>query len=304
MFYFDYCSGIVIDSSDNIYLGGGSSRPSGLSDICLVKYDAAGNYQWNRTWGGEGIDVGRAIASDSLGNLYIVGESGEYHESGHICLVKFNSSGELQWNFTWDEYDKSDCFAIAIDTSDYIYLGGFKENYLELTETDICFLKINSLGVLQWNNTWGGNKTEFIAGIALDSSGNIYLGGHTKSFNSRVHDYDICLIKLNGEGIQQWNITVDNIGQDVCYDILMGSSDNIHFIGGVKYVHTFLLEYNSSGVLLSNRTLEGDYLDYCYAAALDSAKNIFLAGEGGGIWCCSRFRWWVQLPFRVTIYFY
>ncbi len=278
---YDYCTGMVIDSSDNIYLGGSSSRPSGLADICLVKYDSDGNYQWNRTWGGKGIDFGRAIASDSLGNLYIAGGSGEYHESTHLCLMKFDSSGESLWNFTWDGGFESECWAMIIDTSDNIFLGGVYYKGPASMGLDMCYFKINSAGVLQWNNTWGGNQSDFINVIALDSLGNIYLGGHTESFNSRVHDHDMCCIKLNDVGVQQWNITIDSIGQELCSNIFTDSSDNIYFIEFIKYHNLFLLKYNSSGVLLSNYSLEGSYLDYCYATAMDSAENIYLAGEGG-----------------------
>ena len=85
--------GIVVDSDGNVYvtglfrgtdvdfdpLGGVHTPSSKLtasndkSDVFLAKYDSDGVYQWASNFGGDEDDVGRGIAVDSDGNVYITG---------------------------------------------------------------------------------------------------------------------------------------------------------------------------------------------------------------------------------------
>ncbi len=43
-------------------------------DVFLSKFLDTGEYQWTRTWGGEGFEVGYTVASDTSGNAYVAGE--------------------------------------------------------------------------------------------------------------------------------------------------------------------------------------------------------------------------------------
>ncbi len=47
---------VVVDSSDNVYVGGYTdSFGAGSYDSLLIKYDSSGNQQWNHTWGGSTV---------------------------------------------------------------------------------------------------------------------------------------------------------------------------------------------------------------------------------------------------------
>ena len=55
-------------------LGSGSTVPAhGLRDASLSKFDSAGNFQWAKTWGGNGDDLGLGVAADGAGNVLVVG---------------------------------------------------------------------------------------------------------------------------------------------------------------------------------------------------------------------------------------
>lgn len=89
---FDRCYGGSTDSSENMYLVGVTdSFDLGGGDIALVKYDKNGEQQWNRTWGGIEHDAGRGIATDSLDNIYLVGQTESFGTGGYdMVLVKFS----------------------------------------------------------------------------------------------------------------------------------------------------------------------------------------------------------------------
>ena len=97
-----------------------------------------------------------------------------------------------EWNYTWGGAGTDVAYAIGLDSSDNIYLTGWTESFGALDE-DICILKYNTTGALQWNYTWGGAEFDGAFAIGLDSSDNIYLAGRTGSFGASGHD--MCVVK-------------------------------------------------------------------------------------------------------------
>jgi hypothetical protein len=73
--------GIAVDSNDNIYITGkirgdlDGNTNAGGSDILIARYAASGNKQWTQLLGSQDNDIGRAIAMDSIDNIYITGST-------------------------------------------------------------------------------------------------------------------------------------------------------------------------------------------------------------------------------------
>jgi len=84
--------------------------------------------------------------------------------------------GELQWNYTWAGTADDWVNDLALDSSDNLYLAGYTKSFGALGN-DICLLKYNPTGSLQWNYTWGTAGHDYSYAIGLDSSENIYLAG-------------------------------------------------------------------------------------------------------------------------------
>ena len=280
---FDYCEEIALDSSEDIYLCGSTSwNSAGADDICLIKYNGVGKEQWVRTWGGYTNDIGTGLAIDSSDNIYIVGYTGSFGVgSGDLCLLKYDKSGVLQWNVTWGGTEGDGGAAIALDSSDNIYVLGTTSSFGSGL-LDICLLKYDSTGIQQWNTFWGGDKYDFGQDITIDTSGNIYITGYTESFGSG--GYDICLIKFSNSGVLQWEKILGGSANDYGMALVSDSSNTIYLGGytnsyGKGQYDLYLAKYNNSGILLSNQTWGGDHIDLCYAMALDSSGNIFFAGQ-------------------------
>jgi len=216
---------ITIDSVDNIYITG---RQSG--SVIIWKYNSLGVYQWERTWeGGVFSHMGYGIAVDSSINIYLTGNMyvmGSFYDS---FLLKYDSSGVLQWNTTWggSEFDMGT--SIAIDSSNNILIAGITSSY-GAGGFDIFLVAFDSSGQLQWNTTWGGS--EFDGGwdiLTLDQSGNIYIGAGTGSYGAGL--IDGILLNYSSTGQQQWNTTWGGSGDDGFNSIIVDSSDNIFLTG-------------------------------------------------------------------------
>jgi hypothetical protein len=100
--------GVTVDSSDNIYVTGGTSggldgnTSVGGTDIFLVKYLDNGTKQWTQQLGTSSDDGTQGVTVDSSDNIYVTGYTsggldGNTSAGGtDIFLTKFNSDGVLQ----------------------------------------------------------------------------------------------------------------------------------------------------------------------------------------------------------------
>ena len=275
--------GVAVDSSNNIYLAGQTeSIGAGFSDMLLVKYDSTGVKQWERTWGDSSYEVGRAVAIDSSNNVYLAGgHDGYWSGSDHMHLVKYDTNGVQQWNRTWGgtEWDRG--FGVTVDSSDNVYFVGDTESF-GAGEDDIILVKYSSSGVQQWNRTWGGTSFDIGYGVVVDSSDCVYIGGSTKSYGAG--DYDLLLVKYDSSGVQQWNRTWGGINSEHGLGVAVDSSNNAYLVG-----HTFsfgagehdivLVKYDNSGVQQWNRTWGGTDSETSWGVAAYSSDNVYLVGE-------------------------
>ena len=74
----DYANGVATDSSGNVYVagvtyGGLDGNSKGNSDLFVVKYNSSGTKQWTKQYGTDRYDEARGVATDSSGNVYVVG---------------------------------------------------------------------------------------------------------------------------------------------------------------------------------------------------------------------------------------
>jgi len=244
---------IAIDSSDNIYLAGEISNSDSIHfDMILIKFDALGNYQWNKTWDGgkDGYDCCYAIGLDSLENIYLAGGSNSGPNNEDFCLVKYDNLGNFLWNRTWGGPYNDFCWAMALDSSDNIFLAGDTQSF-GAGNSDMCLVKFNSTGDLQWNKTWGDIDSEFCRAIVFDSLENIYLAGN--SYNAGFTDF--CLVKYNKSGLFQWNRTWGSASSDSCESMLIDPSENL-YLAGTKNDKYSIVVYDTNGTLQWSRSLK------------------------------------------------
>jgi uncharacterized delta-60 repeat protein len=280
----EFLNDMVIDSSNNIYLAGWTkSYGLGDYDICLAKYDSSGTLLWDRVWGGNNDDAGYAVALDSSENIYVAGYTRSYGAQEHdMVLLKYSSSGSLLDNFTWGGSDWENAYDIILDSSENIYLAGYTRSFGAVFN-DVCLVKFNSGGTLQWNRTWGGNDWECAYAIGLDSFEDVYLTGYTKSYGAIFSD--AFLMKYNSTGTRQWNYTWDGSSDEIGYDLAIDSLNNIYVTGstntGWPDGDLFLLKYENITLpsLQWSRVWGGSTWDEGIAITLDSSDNIYIGGQ-------------------------
>jgi predicted secreted protein len=122
----------LIQTSDGGYALAGSTQSFGAGswDFWLVKTDAAGNAQWNRTYGGTSDDEAYALVQTVDGGYALAGYTGSIGAGYYdFWLVKTDASGNEQWNKTYGGTGDDDASAL-VQTGDGGYaLAGRTESF-------------------------------------------------------------------------------------------------------------------------------------------------------------------------------
>ncbi|MHA2276641.1 MAG: SBBP repeat-containing protein, partial [Candidatus Kariarchaeaceae archaeon] len=140
-----------------------------------------------------------------------------------------------------------------------------------------------NINSFELNKTWGGSSNEEVDGIALDSSGNIYITGTIDIYGGEGDD-NIFLLKYDSAGNLLWYKTWGQSDYDYCSGIAIDSSGNAFITGktynyGKAYSDIFILKYDSSGKRLWKRTWGGSDDEWAPEIALDASGNAFISGS-------------------------
>lgn len=275
-------SAIAVDSSGNAHIVGYASNSG---NIVVAKYNSSGTIQWQRTLNGSADDYGAGITVDSSGNVYITGYTASQGAGDTDALiVKYNSSGTLQWQRSLGGTSSDSGTAIAIDSSGNVYIAGYTRP--DPSAAVNCLLaKYDSSGTIQWQRSLGEVGADLAYGVAVDSSSNVYICGYTNSQGAGSDD--LLVAKYNSSGTLQWQRSLGGASNEYGQGIAVDSSNNVYVTGGTNSQgaggNDFLIaKYNSSGTIQWQRSLGTTGANYGNAIAVDNSGNIYVAGYTSG----------------------
>lgn len=152
------------------------------------------------------LDAG-SISTDTAGNSYIVNQV-----SNKVNIKKYDAAGTLVWNrigSSGSGIEKPMDITVDADGNYYItgsYTGSATFGSATLTnagQSDIFVVKYNASGTVVWAQKYGDTSSQQANSIAVDSSGNCYLGGYTTYVNTSYIFY----AKYNPSGVVLWTKT-------------------------------------------------------------------------------------------------
>ncbi|MBW2979870.1 SBBP repeat-containing protein [Candidatus Woesearchaeota archaeon] len=274
----DTAQSIAVDSSGNVYVTGYSHNGAD-NDYFTIKYDSNGTHIWNATYDSSGDDEAYGIALDSSGNVYVTGYSDSGADNDYFT-IKYDSNGTHIWNATYDGGDDDMASAIAVDSSGNVYVTGYNTSLGG--DTDYFTIKYDTNGTQLWSAHYDSSGDDEAKGIAVDSSGNVYVTGHNGS-----SPYDYQTIKYDTNGNLLWNTTYDMGANNWAYGIAVDSSGNA-YVSGHSALATrdcLTVKYDTNGNFLWNTTYDTGGDDYVSGIAVDSSGNVYVIGynnSGGG----------------------
>lgn len=275
---------IAVDSAGNAYVTGLTSSADfptasaiqgalngSLSDVFVTKLNSTGNALVYSTYlGGSGNDTGFGIAVDSSGNAYVVGETGS--------SINFPIVNPLQPTF-----------------------GG--------PIRDAFVAKLNPSGsALVYSTYLGGSDLDRGLGIAVDSSGNVYVTGETQStdfptmnplqpvFGGAGLHGDAFLSKLDPTGSALiYSTYLGGSDDDIGRSIAVSAAGNAYVTGNTRSAdfpvvyalqpisggpdETFITQVNSTGsAFIYSTYLGGSRNEVGRDIAVDAAGNAYVTG--------------------------
>jgi uncharacterized delta-60 repeat protein len=186
------------------------------------------------------------------------------------------------WNWTWDGGKQDVARALASDSNNNIYLVGYT-NSIGTGASDVILIKFDSSGNKLMERQWGGTGSDQGHTVALDSSGNIYIGGSTFILNNPNHD--AFLLKYSPEGNLLWVRLLQGTGagSDTTYGVAVDNSQNIYITGILDNTDEdiFLAKYTTDGDQVWNKTYDYSAYDWGHGVAISSTNYVYIVGSYG-----------------------
>lgn len=270
---FDYSSynfpsvyGLVYTSDNGYVLAQANNDSSG---IALIRLDANGNIEWNRTYDNTGCS--RMIPT-SDGGFVFAGT-----DSSKVWLLKTDSAGNVQWNKVYSaKFDRGVDHIIQAQDGSYLITGSsIIDPNFEGSPSTLVLLKTDSAGNLLWNQNYDVNDSSWDGHTMIQTrDGNFVIMDNTNT--------SVLVFKIDQNGTILWTQDYPAIG---IIDSIAEVSDGELALAGINGGANTILRLamtNSSGNLEWSITTGNLNLVLPFAGGLfyNSGSCLIESGDG------------------------
>lgn len=284
----------VIQTSDGGYAIAGSTQSFGYGgwDLWLIKTDASGNAQWNKTYGSAGNEWGyQVVQTNDNGYAFVGTRWNQSRSAADLYMVKTNSSGDVVWDLDYipdssgGSADWGDVgHIIQASDGNFILCGSVRHHPLHSTyDWDAWVIKVSVSGQVLWDKPYFSSSDDGGGGIIQTSDGGYAFVGATLSWGGSGGK--IWLVKIDANGTQQWVKTYGGGGgpTDNAFSIVQ-TSDGGYTIAGLT--HSFgaagqdfcLIKTDSAGNQTWAKTFGGASDEAAYSMARTVDGDYLLTG--------------------------
>jgi hypothetical protein len=292
---------VAIDANDNVLVAGHNAG----HDAWLLKFNGGGTDLWSRIWGSSQAEFGNGVAIDNSGNVFVAGYTygafdGQTNAGDRdIFLTKFDSSGMKLWTKIHGSDLEDSGNDICIDNSGNVYVTGHTlgefDGQTNNGDKDFCLLKFDNLGSNLWTRILGSIAEDIGNGVAVDNSGNVYVGGFSQGdFDGQTNtgNGDLCLIKFDSNGLKQWTRIWGSGQWDVGMSVNVDKYDNIYLAGYTRGAFDgqtnsgdwdfCLTQFNGAGDKHRTKIWGSTLRDMGFGVSSDDLGNVFVTGNTVG----------------------
>ena len=246
--------------------------------------------EWNRTYGGSGIDRAEHFQQTSDGGYIIAGTTRLCDDcSSDIWLVRTDPNGNEQWNKTIGVPHVSS-FDFIQQTLDGGYILAGRTVSSGINRRDIWLAKTDTNGNEQWNKTFKLDGYEGTSHIWQTSDGGYVLAGKIYTENNPepkgkivYTGSDVSIIKTDKDGNLEWNRTFGGL-KDEWARIVQQTSDGGYILAGSTQSYgsgksdIWLVRTDYEGEEQWNRTYGGDSRDWANSVQQTFDGGFIIAG--------------------------
>ncbi|OFY86604.1 MAG: hypothetical protein A3F72_09020 [Bacteroidetes bacterium RIFCSPLOWO2_12_FULL_35_15] len=275
-------------------------------DYWILKIDSLGVIEWEKSLGGSGYDAASSVIQTSDNGYIIAGQSsssdgditGHHGLNYDAWVVKLDSMGTIEWqkSLGGTNSDSGNKLIQTIDNG-FILVGMSASNDGDLTSNfglnDLWVVKLNSIGAISWQKTYGGTGEDFGTDVKQTLDGGYIVGGQSNSNDGdvlgNIGGSDYWLLKLDSTGTIQWQKSYGGTGDDGIASLQL-MSDGGYLIGGSAdstngdVIGTHIRDYwiiksDSIGTIQWQLSFGGSAAEWLNSVQQTSDNGYFLCGS-------------------------
>lgn len=284
-----------------------------------------------------GVDTASSIAADRLSNVIVAGKTDfllhtdtaqPAAAAANVAVpegafvAKFAPDGTVIWTRRLSTgFGETTITKVATDGENSIYIAGSfsgtvdfdprrtVHNVTAVGGTDAFVCKLSKNGNLLMVKTFGGASDDAVGGLAVDSAGNIFLGGTFKgrgnfdpngTFNiGNAGGTDGFIESLDSAGTLRWVGSFGGGGDDTINDLAVDDSGNVvatgHYISQVDFdpsrsdslnvaitQQAYILKWDSNGAFVFANGIGGTGAAFGSAVTVDRDGIVYGTGNFSG----------------------
>jgi hypothetical protein len=234
--------------------------------VGLRVQEAANPYTlaWNTTWGANYNDYGMGVAVDLDRNVYITGMTYTPATQSDVFVAKYNATGSLLWNVTYDKSSDADVgYDIDVNSSGYAFVAGYANAGL-LGGRDGIFLIYTPAGSLGGYSYFGagGSGDDEAYGIKVTAKGDVVIVGKAEA---PLGDDNLMVYQYTDGGMTwDWGKIWGGTGDEEGHGVAVDENGDIYVAGtttsyGPGLKDTLLVKYDTAGNFKWNKSLGTSY---------------------------------------------
>lgn len=255
-----------------------------LVSLLLINSVVASSELWSQTYGGADIDHVEAIIQTHDEGFALVGYTDSFGAGySDFWLVKTDESGNMAWNRTYGGVDFDIAYSL-VETLDMGYVIVGETSSFGAGASDFWVIKVDGLGNVLWNKTYGGTGFEGATSIIQTSDGGFAIAGNIGFQSVDFQMFDFWLVKTDSYGNLEWNQTYGQADRDFVHSLVETSDGGFALAGssGASFsagpADFWLVKTDLNGNMEWNVTFGGADFESAYSLIELSDEGFVLAG--------------------------
>lgn len=204
-------------------------------DVWVLKLDAQGELEWQRTYGGTNSDQARSIVQTGTGDYLVAGmthsTNGDVSGNqglGDAWVLKLDAAGNILWQRTYGGTANDEAWDIATTPDGGAIL--LCQTYSTdgdvsgaLGAGDTWLVKLDAAGAMQWQRCYGGSVLDEGWSIQVSAFHGYYVAGSSTSADGDLTgnwgQEDVWVMRLSDTGGVLWQRNLGGSDRDVAYAV-------------------------------------------------------------------------------------
>ncbi|MEJ2357036.1 MAG: SBBP repeat-containing protein [Deinococcales bacterium] len=274
-----------------------------LGSASVAHADGAGpSPRWTARFGTDVADHATGVAAAPGGGGVIAGYTdgsfpGQTSAGGSdVFVAAFDDTGAQRWLRQFGGKGADRATAVALDAQRNAYVSGYTNGRMpegsSVGAGDAFLAKLGPDGSLLWLRQFGTTGADYARGVAVDASGNVFVGGDTNGTLpenvSAGGDGDAFLAKYDASGDLVWLRQFGSAGSDRINGVATDAEGNVLATGVTQGAlptnHArgqsdgFVAKFDGNGTRVWLRQFGSEEADYAYALAAGPDGASYVTG--------------------------